>query len=252
MERQLSSGVQEAEDSALSHDTLNPGRVIPGTARRETDTTISITLGESALSGYRDLLRLEENLTTESGRELIRMHLSHALDFTSFEMLEAELQNQGILNNVSTLSCPLAHQAEHEGNFWRWRALRFGAYSRTFHFLVDVPRYIVWRAHELMEILSLQGADSIGKSGEGLINRAAFSRLHAEPRVTIQEELRYLDAFASYLNGAYDNSENKFQKGLNLLLKTLTNPRRVPANAIRVTMPVTREEFFSLVKAEKR
>lgn len=246
MERQLGSDVQLQEDSALN----------PGTMRRETDTTISITLGESTLKGYSDLLKLEANLLSESGRAVIRQHLSQPLDFTSFEMLEAELQNQGILVNASTLSCPLAHQAEHEGNFWRWRALRFGAYSRTFHFLVDVPRYIVWRAHELMEILSLQDRDSNGKlSGtpsEGLINRAAFSRLHAEPRVTIQEELRYLDSFASYLNGAYDNSENKFQKGLNLLLKTLTGPKRVPENAIRVTMPVTRDEFFSLVKAERR
>lgn len=169
-------------------------------------------------------------------------HLNKPIGIEQFEMLEAELQNQGILSRIDPDIPCLASLANQEATFWRWRAQRYCASRVNVSFEVDVPRYIVQRSLEVLAAL-----DEFGLSEEGSTWKFSF-----RSKKSLLQELRYLESFASYINGAYDRSTNRYQRGCNLILQVLAHaPQWRGQSTVVVTLPVTKDEFINSIKPYK-
>ena len=69
-------------------------------------------------------------------------------------------------------------------------------------------------------------------------------------------DLPYLEHFASYLNGQFEHTQNRYQRGLNVVLKALCAPPEASdaenhAIALSVTLPIGGKDFTRKVQAFK-
>ena len=203
----------------------------------------------------------------DSGSAYLRLRNAvGAIDADQFEMLEAELQNQGILPRVSNSSYKLSQRASYDAQFWRWRAKRYGAQNVELRFLVDVPKFILSRSEEILEALDNNEFAKESAAEQTLLQRASA---RGESTLNPTSELRYLDQFAAYVMGEFDDSTNRYHQGLNLVLKVLSISTRPPSETgsmvqervenisgvphfrLTATLPLDKEEFFYCLKSTR-
>lgn len=140
--------------------------------------------------------------------------LDQPVDLINFEMLEAELLNQRILPKASET---LSQKIRHEVNLLSWHAKRLGISTDDIRFLVDVPAM-------LLKINSTENSSS------------SFNPT-------------YLDLFASFILGKFDNANNPYEAGLNLVLKAILNTHSEGVlDQTTCILPISKSDFFKLIK----
>ncbi len=150
----------------------------------------------SSISKFSNILELSKFLEIENLETNTILKLSSPISIDQLEMLEAELHNQGILSKtIETIS----QRVRHDAGLLGWHARRFGISPNQIEFLVDVPKYIIKKAQELEE-----------ETKSSTQNSTLFPR-----------ELSYLDQFSSFILGKFDNTENKYEDALNVVLNVL-------------------------------
>ncbi len=196
--------------------------------------------------------RLRQSLA--HGAEGVRplKHLLQPITFQAVEMLEAELLNQRILLKRQASVQTIAQQLAHEAGIWTWRALRLGIPTDAIRFEVHLPQYLLSKGSELIssiESLSVCSDDSIVHSPSSQTKSKNLA-----PALTAQ--LQYLNLFAAYLTGKYENTDSRYQRGLNLVLKTLCNVSgswSIPSSPQPwlIQLPITLRKFMLDAKSYK-
>jgi len=183
------------------------------------------------------------------GSNVLR-RLQVPLEFSQVEMLEAELKNQGILPNGSGRGYSLTQIGSQESSLWCWRAERYGGKGKTLAFTMLLPEFVVSRAAEL--IVSADSGESSRQSPS-----ASMHRKKIESPTSMREELNFLERFAAYLCGAYDHAENRYQRGLNLVLQVLScsmlrqSQAEESLDTLHFCLPITKAEFLTTLKSAK-
>lgn len=182
------------------------------------------------------LHRLKSDLSLpERPRALVQTPVS----MSQLEMLEAELNNQGLLSKSRGFSAFLHQRALHETGIWRWRAKRFNLPLDLDSFAIDLPRYIAERAAAITAETD-DRRDGGGKTGF----------LGSPGAAALIAELRYLDSFAAYVYGAFDKPKNRYQRGLNLVLRVLSSRHEQSERQEKrlLILPLTRRTFFNCLR----
>lgn len=219
--------------------TADGGRIFPIAAQGENDQWVR----SLPLNLRRLVERNADGHQTPTTRKLTLEQL---------EIFEAELRNQRILPLLGSATPTLTQDAQMEANLLRWRARRAGFLGSELQFRVDLERYTGMLAVDLMK---LQSSGSEKNDLEQITALSAQRQTLRSAYVTsaiIAEKLLYLDALASYLLGGFDAPQNKYQAGLNLILKILSSKSESATNhGVSVVFPVTHKEFLSLVRAHQ-
>lgn len=227
--------------------------------------------GLRVLSAYPNLLRLRnlfagEQAERPAGRNSPAVsELQNPISVSQLEMLEAELQNQGILPARKDRTKLLSQFANYEIDLWRWRARRVGSQSIDLQFAIDTPRYVVHCALNLLKryeqtIDQAGGENSIADAASGVM--AAASGLieinnswiiHISSDTNLPANLLYLERIATYVLGGYGRALNRFQRGLNVVLRALGSPKTAgdSLHTVRLVMPFSRPDFFRTLKSVK-
>lgn len=147
----------------------------------------------------------------EAGKKISK--LNEPIEVVKFEMLEAELLNQRILPKTNET---LSQKVRHEVNLLSWHAKRLGIDTQTIKFLVDVPRLIV--------------------------------KLSTTDTNTTAASLSYLELFADFIQGQFDNASNTYEEGLNVVLKAILKSQSDSILDSKVCiLPTSKAEFFKLL-----
>jgi len=211
--------------------------------------------------GFASLTELNAALHARTKNNIRVDGLSEPLEIEDLEMLEAELENQGILPVLPSSCCSLSQLAYHEGNTWRWLARRTGYEGLEFKIYISVPEYIISRLHEVAPHIEKFGSAS--NDNPLLFERRTIRHKTIGPQESLLAELSYLDRFALYLMGGFEATSNRYQQGLNVVLKVLAaRARRVAettitaeqhrSEPIALCLPLSRPEFFRLLKTSAR
>jgi len=156
-----------------------------------------------------------------------RSAVARPLSVEELEMLEAELKNQGIINSrVDTYSDTLSQFARHRIGMLVWLARRTEISNEQIDFKIDLLEFIKSLIREkYQECVSL--------------NLSKYS----------YDEIQYLEQFASYLNGEYSEPINKYEQGLNLVLRAITVTKsKYSENSLKCTLPISKVDFLKLLK----
>lgn len=252
VERNFTNGVQKQDKFAVE-----VGKNVPpnGSGAQVSAAAVDHVWAVASEKGFSHLFQLRQSFNAHNANSESPVSEREPLGFEQLEMLEAELNNQGILIKNRDYCCSLAQHLEHEANVWRWRAQRFGVDSGTLQFNVDLPRYVLWRAEELINGLDEETLGDI----ENHLQRSDAWTLRFERQGTVLAELHYLNGFAAYLSGMFDEASNRYQRGLNLVLKVLCSKAEegyteVPAQngSLLITLPIGKREFAALLKDYRR
>jgi hypothetical protein len=153
--------------------------------------------------------------------------VSHPLSIEELEMLEAELINQGILTpDVDALS----KRVRREISLLLWNAKRTGASTGEINFKIDLMSFIVFEVNKLCpdELCSHHNTHPL--------------------RQKMKNELRYLDQFASYLTGAFEEPRSGYEKGLNVVLKAIMKTHETEkTHTPDIIMPISKQEFMKKI-----
>ncbi len=210
----------------------------------EKETT---SLGNAFLrdTGSEDSLFLLEKSISGPNSEMSRVLSQFTAPLTAeqLEMLEAELIHQGVLPNLTDRSIRLGHTLSHEINLLRWYARRSGLAGSEISFVVDLPRYILSRASVLAEFR---------ECGE----RESNWRLNSS--LSEHDEFAYLERFAAFLLADRDGGKNRYQKGLNLILRVLARSERslnakrsTPEETHSLVLPMQRRELLKILRERR-
>jgi hypothetical protein len=213
---------------------------------------------DSSLSSYPNLIKLRHNMSASEHKPQLLRRLSQSLNLDQLEMLEAELINQGILLNLRSAGYTLAQQVAHEASVWRWRALRFGIEGSALSFQVILPHYLTQRAEELARALCVGVAQPEDSPGNLRLPGTVVPT--ADSCIPSATELQYLDRFAAYLNGEFESASNRYQRGLNVVLRAISTPARqepqsatTPAAVVLIlALPLTMKDFVRGLKLFKQ
>lgn len=195
-----------------------------------------------AQAGFEELAELADALKSETKRAKVYSRLPKHFRQDQLEMLEAELNNQGLLSRSIRTNYSLSQHIQYEANVWKWRAERVGFEGSRLHFCVDLPTYIISRAEEL-----LSSAEQKSDAGESSLRASAWQK-RFESQDALSSELRYLESFAAFLNGAHDNPQNGYQRGLNLVLRVICSSRSSVDEKFEISLPINKSAFFSQLK----
>lgn len=236
MESNVASGVQKRKSL----------RAEPGNNCLSSSHTLREVTLEAERAGLGCLSRLTLALTQDSYPSKAAENLAQGLPLEDLEMLEAELVNQGILNVSPQCAFSLVRQGMHEINLWRWRAKRIGFDPNRLEFEMSVPHYIIYHSEQLLADLQLaeNGASRIG--GQSW-------RYRGSRKTMLMEELRYLDRYAAYLCGEFESTQDRYQQGLNLVLKAIClgarQRRESPAgDALMICLPIGKTDFYQSIR----
>ncbi len=214
-----------------------------------TDTSISVSINADLLQ-FGSLHRLSEESNQKNFSK--RLLTNKPLELNTVEMLEAELTNQGILPVIVDSSSTLAQHIAHEVNIWRWRGRRVGTGGAKLHFNVTLAPYLIAKGHQLARYLELDSP--IGNDSPSLISQPSNAwRINLGNKSQVTEKLEYLDSFAAYLLGNFNEARDKYQRGLNIVLKSLLGHEqqeaRLPSKEkLTLTLPLTSNNFFDKLK----
>ncbi|MCB0325064.1 MAG: hypothetical protein KDD69_15880 [Bdellovibrionales bacterium] len=237
-------------DSRLSADIAtqqNAAGAVGKNVQLEASPTADTQAVRLRSLGLLHLAQLTDGLEQGTIDSPVLKRLSRPVELKQLEMLEAELTNQGILPRLRAGVLSLAQHVAQETGVWCWRAERCGVESNSLQFDVEIPRYIIARAGELLAPLSLDTPGPV-EPQTGVWRRAAEA-----PAVAIAE-LSYLDRFAAYLLGAFYDPANRYQRGLNLVLHVLVGAARAEeeqSSLLCLTLPLSKQAFFHQLKAGK-
>ena len=186
-----------------------------------------------------ELPKLEQKLKSGLMPEILEAPISA----NQFQMLEAELVNQGLLRISSDLSTLISQQAAKDTSLWRWRILRINPKIENTQILIDVPRFILDKAKQILEIEKRKREGHFLKhisTKEDFQSAPIFSR-------TQLSNIYYLESFAAFINGAFEEVQSKYEKGLNVVLKALCKDTQVTGSC-SIVLPTTLKEvtnYFS-------
>jgi hypothetical protein len=238
----------------------------PHAGRNGRDEAASSEVGISGavqqiLSSYPTLQKLRKLIDSDAvTASTTAVEMQGPVTIAQLEMLEAELQNQGILPVRGDRTKLLSQFANYEVDLWRWRARRVGSESIEMHFSVDAPRYLIHCALNLLKRYEQPRGDdnavsedvsSVMPGASGLIEINHSWITHVSSDANLPANLLYLERFATYLLGGYGRALNRFQRGLNVVLRALGSPT-APApgtEAVMLTLPFSRPEFFRALKS---
>ncbi|HQH26197.1 MAG TPA: hypothetical protein PLP17_02285 [Oligoflexia bacterium] len=176
------------------------------------------------------------------------------LSIEQLEMLEAELQNQRLLGRLPAFAKSVHQHALQQASIWRWKARRLGVRENDLRFQVNLHQYLICYAEELLY---------------GFETRRSGLRADGPPSATDAERegtqeltpatlavLQYLNRFAAYLDGQYESGRNRYERGLNVVLRVLNTPaaveqaRDAETNGKKtITLPLTFKAFARLLKS---
>jgi hypothetical protein len=145
------------------------------------------------------------------------------LTLLEFEMLEAELRNQGILQkNPEKISQNISREISQ----LTWSVRHHLKSNQELVIFINVPKYILKKT-----ISNVESLNSESKLDEALL-----------------QELRYFNQFANYLNGAYENVETAYERGLNIVLKSIRSGSQIneksTENHIEIIYPIDRKTLM--------
>ena len=168
-----------------------------------------------------------------SGRVSAGWRVRRPLTLDDLEMLEAELVNQGVMIPVANSDgvgvFSVSQRAAFEIASLRWRARRVSPNKQS-RFVVDVPRYLLNWATELLQTKTYKQVSSQsrmrGASAEIKPLLPGFNEIISiDDERTTQAQLRYLELFAQYIIGIEENTPSASRdRGLEVVLKTLSDP----------------------------
>ena len=159
------------------------------------------------------------------------------------EMLEAELLNQRILRAKENEARIVSHRALHNMAYWQWKAERHGVKSSALSFAIDLPKFIIRRAHELLHI-----EDDLSREEEYL--RASHQHTQGKSlRVKASIELAYVEQVAQYLNGCFEQANNRYEQGLKVVLYAISATPIQDSQKTLLTLPLTTQEFTTTLQS---
>ncbi|MCB0360224.1 MAG: hypothetical protein KDD44_11330 [Bdellovibrionales bacterium] len=273
------STFQTDSDGTPANVAVSPSAVdsnIPAAA-------LATVADQEPLRRYPDLfdlyLRLHEAAVRPAGSPREETVLPYPVDLNSLEMLEAELINQGYTELGRLPHSLCSHSEAEHGAFWtrvdgcqtmaqrasldatvlRWRARRRGYRAHELSFLVDVPRFAVTWAAELLE--SATDAAHDGETVLMLRSPEAYT-VHCSDAVEQEAKLHYLNGLAAFLLGRAESRHTPYARGLKALLRVLVSPNTkqlssvgsieptYPASRVRstVVLPTTRDLFYRALR----
>ena len=199
---------------------------------------------DSSTAEFSSLLQLQRYLIGGAEVVLALRHVLQPISLEGLEMLEAELLNQQILIQRDASFQTLSQQLNHEVSVWSWRAVRLGMHSKEMFFEVNLPNYILSKAAELLSVSK--------RSSESLLAARELQTPGSNSSLVLFR-LQYLELFAAYLIGKYEKASSRYQRGLNLVLKTLCHRTAVlreqeAKNLCRVQLPTTLRSFMAHLK----
>lgn len=201
--------------------------------------------------GLHHLAKLAERQLEGRYETNVLRRLQVPLEFSQVEMLEAELKNQGILPRNSSHKYSLTQIGSQQSSMWRWRAERYGGKGRTLSFTINLPEFVIYRAEQLLQ--DSEVAETSAPSGSS----ASVYGGKIDCKTSRKDELNYLERFAAYLCGAYDHAENRYQRGLNLVLQVLSCSASRSLETEReegqlnFCLPLEKKEFLRKLKSTK-
>ena len=215
----------------------NPSFVVEGWSERPSDER------KSALS------ELEALLSNSFAADRLSERISSPMQLEQLEMLEAELKNQGILPKGEATT--LAQHALHSASILRWRAQRGGITGDNIEFVVDVPEYLLRRAEEIEKQLIELGAKDNSQESELFLRRSSSWGKAYDNQTRLLQDLGYLERFASYLLGKFDEDGNRYERGLNLILRIIAarNPAYFASRKTRIELPMDVKQFSATLRA---
>lgn len=196
---------------------------------------------------YPNLTALNECLV-ESPQVLI----CRSVEPEQLEMLEAELRNQGILPKPEGEAQLISFRVMREIASLKWRARSIGLDKVNLHFAIDLPRYVNARAIQLHQTTSVKStSDSIRI--DPLIDGSSLSSYSNE------SEMLFLERFAMFLTGEFERSANRYQRGLNVILRVLTRSNKERSTSrfragnrgskTSILLPISKREFTKQISA---
>ncbi len=222
---------------------------LEGSALLELDSSSRILSLKS--QGLSHLAKLAERQREGRFETNVLRRLQVPLEFSQVEMLEAELKNQGILPRHGTEKYSLTQIGSQQSSVWRWRAERFGGKGKSLSFTMNLPEFVIHRAEQLVQSSEAQEASTQSS------NSASVYGGKIDCKTSVKEELNYLERFAAYLCGAYDHAENRYQRGLNLVLQVLScsairsAEKQRSEGQLDCCLPLQKKEFLSKLKSAK-
>ncbi len=232
MERYLEKNSAETEKMSIAI-----GKSVPFS-----DTSPQPMPSALAQAGFEELAQLARSLESDTRTAQVYARLPEHFRQDQLEMLEAELNNQGLLSRSIRTNYSLSQHIQYEANVWKWRAERVGFEGSKLHFCVDLPKYLISRAEELVA-----SAEQKSGSADTALRASAWQK-RFESQDALSSELRYLESFAAFLNGAHDNPENAYQRGLNLVLRVICSSKSVVDETLEISLPIHKSAFFAQLK----
>lgn len=219
--------------------------------------SLTITPESAAFFQTRNLDALGSFLRSSESANIF-LELKEPLAIENLDLLEAELNNQGI---VPVPAVTLTQQATRDASYLRWK-LRCRGVQQEFRFLVDIARYL----NSWAEKIKIQLASFSESSLLSGLEFADSAELGDQQSALAQ--LYYLDSLAAYVIGRFSGQKHSLNHGLNLLLRHLahkdlasTKGTKPPSLASQLSfptavLPLDRKHFELLVRqqrsAEKR
>ncbi len=157
--------------------------------------------------------------------------IAYPLSIEELEMLEAELINQGILNTeVNALS----KRVRREISLLLWSGKRHNVSHSDINFKIDLRSFIKF------EVLKLSTASDLGSTVSYTLKQK------------LKNELAYLDQFAAYLNGAFEEPRSGYERGLNLVLKAIMKTNQRDETRLSFTLPISKNDFIRILELRHR
>lgn len=229
----MSSGSDKITSNAV-------GNLTPGSENNlplEHETTLSADL--LRLPNLYTLLEAAQNQTSDDATIGV-------ISLQTLEMLEAELHNQAILPPIYDNSSTLSQHVAHEINIWKWRARRRAINVQDISFTIDLGSYLAECALALLPYLEAKPSAEEQQTYPMLMTQPNNAwRLNLTSKPHVQAKLYYLESFAGYLLGRFEDTNDRYKKGLNLILRSIavrTNEEFTASNTI--TLPTSIVDFF--------
>lgn len=206
----------QIDEQKRQKPTTGIGNSVP--SRQSTDTQSSSLLPPG-------LTKLEESVAQYSAQ-------TASLNLEEISMLEAELMHQGILPSAPDGNV-ISYLTTHDVNLFSWYALRNGFRRDQLTFVVDLPRFIIARAKEVLDPACALNTTT------ALANR----------------ELEYLDRVADFLAQSNPSRGSRYQRGMAVVLRALLSPKRKTGIEIgtspklNIVLPMSRAEFLRKLSA---
>ena len=178
------------------------------------------------------------------------------MSLASLEMLEAELTNQLLLPVLGENVPSLSQAAAFESNLLQWRARRMGVDGSRLEFQIQLAEYIGYLGSELIQLLrEMKLSPAHLLRGTLTTKRISWRAIFPSEEI-VRAMLSYLDRFARYLFSERNALENRYQRGLNLVLKVVAETRSEGPRAasgsqkIQIALPVIMRDYLARLRLQ--